>query len=327
MSSYIPINKLPIAFNQENVENLGHKYSCIYVLRDYNSKIFEFSCQNLKPFFSGIPHPPHAHYYDKQWLKNVLQTNYKNDDESNCSLLKTIKDLEILIKDKFSKEYFTQIISSKLEAATIGTPMYEQDPGYWFWKCNFRPFETKEWTDLVESGVFNNLKVKISGLKNKVELNEKEGVIKGYKKDRFIVEIESKKYLLKQDNVIYNEDFLLGEQEHIFGRYIKKVTRREITYPTCISFRLSTPKDNWTTVYKNMCTCEFLERDDDVLRKMLQDYKFRVKFTPRIHYKIIKYRIFISVELLLLELVFYEKKPKKPEEEFIVVEDTEDESD
>ena len=56
--------------------------------------------------------------------------------------------------------------------------MYEQDPGYWFWKCNFRPFETKEWINLVKSGVFNNLKVKISGLKNKVELNEKEGVIK-----------------------------------------------------------------------------------------------------------------------------------------------------
>lgn len=313
--SYCPTT-LPegFAFKIRNEDNRGYAYSCLYELAHYtdDSKHLQITAKDLKPAFSGIPHPAPAYYYDKQWLNNILTVRYKNDDESQCSLLKKIRTLEALIKDKFSTEYFTNIISSRLKYNTFGTPMYEKDPNYWFLKCNFRPFETKEWISLVESGVFNNIKVKIVKLENKVELNGKEGVIKGYKDKRFIVKIEGKKYLLKDYNIVYNENYLMGEKKTIFGRYIRKVTRNGYTYPTIIRFRLSTPRDSWNTIYKNTCTGEIIERDNDVLRQMLRDYKFKIKFTPRIHYKLTEdFRMFLSVELLLLELNFFEKKPDK----------------
>ena len=181
-----------------------------------------------------------------------------------------------------------------------------KDPGYWFWKCNFRPFETEEWINLLLKWNINNLKVNI-WFENKI--NGKDGIIKGYKNDRFIVLIEAKKYLLKLDNIIYNEDYLMGEQKSIFGKYTKKVKIRDVTYPTRIRFRLSTPHDSWNTVYKKQN--EIIERDNDLLREMIKEYNFNVRFTPRIHYKLIDYKMFLSVELLLLELNFLEKKQKK----------------
>lgn len=314
-TSLTKFNTLPegYGFKKRNEIFSGGNYSFYYEIMNYDkSKYFKLTSNDLRPAFSGIPHKLPEHLYDKQWLNNALQIKYKNDDESDFALLDELQSLETLAKDTFSKNYFCNVITSVLKPKTFNDPMYQMDPeGYWFSKCNYRPFETKEFMELTESGVFNNLKVKICGLKKKVELNGKEGVIMGYKDERFIVKIEGKKYLLNQININYNENYLMGEQTTLFGEKVKKVKRKNITYPTVITFRLSTAKDNWNTVYKNTCRGEFMERDDDVLRQMLQDYKFSVKFTPRIYYRIINYRIFVNIELLLLELNFLEKIPKK----------------
>ena len=288
----------------------GYKYSCYYDMLDHKdpNKYFTFYSSELKSaLHDGIIKGPFP--IDMRWLKDMLHTEYNGENEKDCVLLKNMAILEKNLRSKFAKEYFYKIETIMCKKMVgkdhNGKPYFD--------------FDEDKFKDLANCGFFNNLKVKISGLEKKVELNEKEGFIKGYYNKpgtknseydvckRFKVEVEGKIYLIKRYNLNYNGDLLFGEQKSIFGRYIKKLSKDGITYPTKISFRLSNTNSNWKTEYKNMCTLDVIDRDDDILRDWLRNYKFKIKFTPRIHYKIIDCRIFVNIELLLLELKFYEK--------------------
>lgn len=300
------------------------QYTCNYYFMDSKdeSKFFTFSSKSLKASYEGI-FDPLPEYPDLQWQKNALMTRFKDSDESQCTLLKNMKILEDIVTTRFSDEYFLKIqfaLCKEEWKTPDGSKHYDFE----------RKFEK-----LAKSGGFNGTKVKVLGLKNKVELNGKEGYINGYKNEggyingykneRFVVKIEGKKYLLKLSNIKYNGDFLFYDEKSLFGRSIKKITRNGTTYPTRIAFMLSTPSSDWKTEYINACTLDYIDRDDDVLRDMLKNYKFKVKFTPRINFRIMHNRIFLNIELLLLELKFYERIPDKVHPEAFIVDDSDSE--
>ena len=303
-SNQFGIRKIKGQFYEEN-------YKYIIEVLGKDEKSYVFSSNSLKKLFGGILTSDRTFK-----LGNMLHTVYKDIDESKSIVLQNMEILERFIKHKLGKDYFKEIIY-------MMDKQVQEQKLIKVYKNGYEKFKT-----LAKIGIFNNIKVQIAELESKVELNGKIGYIKGYKTDleRFIVILGTKRYLIKYENLIYMENFLKGYQESIFNKYIKKSEK----YPTTISFKMFNENDDWNTKYSNICTNDVIERtgnarcrqrDDNILKQWLKTYKFAVKFTPKIYVTMENYRIFVNIDLLLLDLKFTEKEERLSFDDYDFIED------